>query len=73
MKTTPEEKRRACQEHLERFFVNHPELIVARAAMKALRFLAVSDLVMEGKLSRLAAGCVNRVPDPNGASACSYT
>jgi hypothetical protein len=58
MKTTPDENRRACQEHLGRFFGAYREVTMAKAAMKALRFLAASGVAMEGKPSGWAAGII---------------
>ena len=58
MKTTPEQNTRACQEHLGRLFETCRELTMARAAMKALQFLAASGVAMEGKPSGWAAGII---------------
>jgi len=58
MKATLKESRWACQEHLERFFETYYEVTMAKAAMKALRFLAISDVAMEGKPAGWAAGTI---------------
>jgi hypothetical protein len=48
----------ACREHLERFFTAHPNAVLQKRAMRALRFLRLADKPLVGKAAGWAAGIV---------------
>lgn len=48
----------ACRTLVERFFDDHPNAAMKRHALKALRFLAVSDKPLAGKPEGWAAGII---------------
>jgi len=51
----------ACRKLLERFFDDHPDADMKKRALKALRFLAVSDKPLAGKPEGWAAGIIYAV------------
>ena len=51
----------ACRKLLERFFDDHPDAAMKKRALKALRFLAVSDEPLAGKPEGWAAGIIYAV------------
>ena len=51
----------ACREHLVRFFVAHPDAVLKKRALRALRFLRVSDKSLMGKAEGWAAGIIYAV------------
>jgi hypothetical protein len=69
MDTTREESKRACKEQLERFFRRNPDAALEKSAIKALRFLAASDVKMKGKPAGWAAGIIYALAN-RGRQAC---
>ena len=55
----------ACRNLLERFFDDHPNAAMKKRALKALRFLAVSDKPLAGKPEGWTAGIVYAVANRN--------
>ena len=51
----------ACREHLLRFFAVHPDAALQKRALRALRFLRVSDEPLAGKAEGWAAGIIYAV------------
>ena len=51
----------ACREHLVHFFVAHPNASLQKRALRALRFLRVSDKPVVGKAEGWAAGIIYAV------------
>lgn len=51
----------ACREHLDRFFLAHPDPVLQQRAMKALRLLRASDKSLAGKIEGWAAGIIYAV------------
>jgi hypothetical protein len=51
----------ACRKRLERFFGDHPDAAMKKRALKALRFLTVSDEPLAGKPEGWAAGIIYAV------------
>lgn len=51
----------ACRKLLEQFFDDHPDAAMKKRAIKALRFLSVSDKPLAGKPEGWAAGIVYAV------------
>ena len=50
--------RKACRDHLDRFFASYGDAKMQKAAMKALRFLVAGDEPMRGKPEGWAAGII---------------
>jgi len=53
----------ACRKRLERYFDDHPDADLKNLALKALRYLAVSDEPLAGKPEGWAAGIIYAVAD----------
>ncbi len=51
----------ACREHVLRFFAAHPDATLEKRALRALRFLRVSDKPLQGKAEGWAAGIIYAV------------
>ena len=51
----------ACREHLVQFFAAHPDAVLQKRALRALRFLRVSDKPLVGKAEGWAAGIIYAV------------
>jgi len=51
----------ACRKHLARFFDDHTDAAMKKRALKALRFLTVSDVPLAGKSEGGAAGIIYAV------------
>ena len=58
MSTSEPDLELACRGHLERFFAAHPDAAMQKHALRALRFLRVSDKLLAGKPEGWAAGII---------------
>jgi hypothetical protein len=61
MDTPNDDLESACREHLVRFFVAHPDAALEERAMRAVRFLRLSDKPLGGKAEGWAAGSIYAV------------
>ena len=61
MNTTNRECERACRGYLDHFFCRHPDVLLQRRALKALRLLTACDEPLRGKPAGWAAGIVYAV------------
>jgi len=61
MPATDREFESACREHLDRFFGAHPDAVMQKRALKALRLLRASEKPLAGKVEGWAAGIIYAV------------
>ena len=51
----------ACRQHLVRFFAAHPDAVLQKRALRAVRFLRLGDEPLTGKPEGWAAGIIYAV------------